>query len=86
MLSALGYIINSIIFIVVVIVSACIYINLSKKEAGDLPMGPLVKELSDLILACGRKFVPLNDDTQLLIVILCISMIFIFIVKSILIG
>ncbi len=86
MLSALGYIINSIIFIVVVIVSARIYINLSKKETGDLPMGPLVKELSDLILACGRKFVPLNDDTQLLIVILCISMIFIFIVKSILIG
>ena len=85
MLSALGYLIISVILIILVAVAGRIYINLSKKEVENLFMGPLTKEISDLIIENGRKFIPIGKDSTLLYVIAGVCIVLIFIVNAVLI-
>ncbi len=85
MLSVIGYIINSVILFIVIIVVAKLYINFTKKNIEEFPVGPLIKELSELICKNGRKFFPIKEENILLYVLLSTCFILFFIVRAILI-
>ena len=85
MLSVLGYVINSIILLIVVVVIARIYVNLKGADTSSSPMGPLVKEISDIIIENGRKFFPVKEETTLLYVIIAVLIVLFFIVRAVLI-
>ena len=85
MLSALGYIIISIILLILIVVVGRIYINSTKKEAENLFLGPLIKEISDLVIENGKKLLPIEEEPVLLYVIAGLCIVFIFIVNTVLI-
>jgi hypothetical protein len=85
MLNVLGYLINSIILIIIVTLVIRIYMNIKKEEPEKIFLGPLVKEVSDLILKNSVKFFPVKDESALLYTTLSAAVILFILVKAILI-
>ena len=72
MITTVGYIIASLIFIVIVVLIANMLIGRFSKEM-DKAMGKnLLKDLNRVILDEGRKFLPIENDTVLAVIILIV--------------
>jgi hypothetical protein len=85
MLSIIGYLINSVILILIVVVLVRIYMDYSKGEPESIFLGPLVKEVSDKILEKAKGFFPVKEDSLLAWVVLGASIVLFIVVKIILI-
>ncbi|MEA3506416.1 MAG: hypothetical protein U9R36_02830 [Elusimicrobiota bacterium] len=85
LLRVLGYLINSLLLLVVIISAARIIMDSYAKDIMEIPVGPLVKELSDVIMEQGRKFLPIKEEKNLLIGIVIGLMIVILIIQAVII-
>ncbi|MFC2091317.1 hypothetical protein ACFLTD_00910 [Elusimicrobiota bacterium] len=86
MMAALGYMLISVVLFLVIGVSGRIFLILGKKEPENIPMGPILKEFSDLIIEHGKKFIPIEDPLILLISIDIICVVLIVTINKIFIG
>lgn len=85
MLSALGYMIISIILILLIAMAGRLFMDLTDKMPENLFMGPLIKEFTDLIIEKARKCIPIEDKSMLLYVVMFVGVALISIVKAVLI-
>ena len=75
MLTTVGYVIASLIFIVIVVLISNMLISRFGKEM-DKAMGKnLLKDLNRAILNEGRKFLPIQADRALAVIILIVMII-----------
>ena len=75
MLTTVGYVIASLIFIVIVVLISNMLIGRFSREM-DKAMGKnLLKELNRVILDEGRKFLPIENDRVLAVIIIIIMII-----------
>jgi hypothetical protein len=83
LLRALGYLVNSLLLFAVLICAARVIMDSYAKNIMDIPVGPLVKELSEVIMEQGRKFLPIKEEKNLLIGIIISLIIVILIIQAV---
>lgn len=62
LLTFIGYLINSVLIVFVVVILVRIFAYMKKKEVETLPAGMLIKELTDLILKGVKYFLPIRGE------------------------
>ena len=77
------YIVSVLICLVFVLALIRLYLNLSKKDAEEFPMGIIVKYFSDFLLKLIKKFLNVDEDSKLLIIIICLCIIVFGVIKAI---
>ncbi|MDA3792891.1 MAG: hypothetical protein PF545_04445 [Elusimicrobia bacterium] len=82
-LRTIGHLINSILLFIIVVSAARIAIEAYTKDIMEVPVGPLVKEISDIIMEYGRKFLPFDKQKNLLLGISMTSFILIIIIRAV---
>ena len=80
-MSVIGYLLISVLLLLLFAVCLRIIIDLGKTQPDSIPMGPLAKEVSDIVLDNMRKFVAIQEDSMLSYVSAGIILVLIILIK-----
>ncbi len=83
-MKVIGYVINSFLFLVIVISSVRLALEFMREKAGpdkDMHFGPLLEEVSDLIAEQTRKIIPLKQVKSLMVTAIICSMLLVYAVS-----
>ncbi len=82
-LRTIGYIINSLLLFIAIISIVRLVMDSYILDIKELPVGPLVEELTDIIMEHGKKFIPINSPKNLLISITIVSLILFIVIRAV---
>ncbi len=82
LLNVLGYLINSFLIILFVVVLAKLILTGQGKDLNTIFLGPLIKDFSEIIFSQGRKFIPIQEESNLSITLLVIFVLLFWLVGS----
>ena len=86
LLRFVGYLINSIFVIFMIVLLIKIFVHMKKKEIETIPMGVAIKELTDIILKQAKLFLPVKGDVSLSVSTVFVLMLLFYMVKRWMIG
>ena len=86
LLRFVGYLINSIFVIFMIVLLIKIFVHMKKKEIETIPMGVAIKELTDIILKQAQLFLPVKGDVSLSVSTVFVLMLLFYMVKRWMIG
>lgn len=72
LLNIAGYLINSFLIILFVVVLAKYVLTRQGKDLNTVFLGPIIKDFSETIFNQARKFVPIEEESTLSITLLVI--------------
>lgn len=82
LLNVLGYLINSLLIILFLVVLAKFILTRQGKDLSTVLGGPIIKDFSELILNQARKFIPIQEESTLSITLLVIFVLLFWLVGS----
>jgi len=82
LLNVLGYLINSLLIILFLVVLARFILTRQGKDLRTVLGGPIIRDFSDLILNQARKFIPIQEESTLSITLLVIFVLLFWLVGS----
>ena len=82
LLNILGYLINSFLIILFVVVLAKLILTGQGKDLNTIFLGPLIKDFSEIIFSQARKFIPIQEESNLSITLLVIFVLLFWLVGS----
>jgi len=82
LLNILGYLINSFLIILFVVVLAKLILTRQGKDLNTIFLGPLIKDFSEIIFSQARKFIPIQEESNLSITLLVIFVLLFWLVGS----
>jgi len=82
LLNVLGYLINSFLVILFLIVLAKFILTRQGKDLNTVLAGPLIRDFSELIFSQARKFVPIEEESTLSITLLVIFVLLFWFISS----
>ena len=80
-MSVIGYLLISMLLLLLIALLIRIFTDLSGNQPENVPLGPLAKETSDIILNNIRKFVTIQEDSTLSYVSVAIIFVLIVVIK-----
>ena len=86
LLSFVGYLINSVLVIFMIVLLIKVFVHVKKKEIETIPMGMPIKELTDIILKQAKLFLPVRGEISLSVSTIFVLMLLFYLVKRWLIG
>ncbi len=86
LLRFVGYLINSVFVIFMIALLIKIFVHIKKKEIETIPMGTVIKELTDIILKQAKFFLPVKGEVSLSVSTVFVLMLLFYLVKRWLIG
>ena len=78
----LGYLINSFLIILFVVVLAKFILTRQGKDLNTIFLGPIIKDFSETIFNQARKFVSIEEESTLSITLLVIFVVLFWLVGS----
>lgn len=82
LLNIVGYLINSFLIILFVVVLAKLILTGQGKDLSKVFLGPIIKEFSETIFDQARKFVPVEEESTLSITLLVIFVLLFWLVGA----
>jgi len=82
LLNVLGYLINSFLIILFVVVLAKLILTGQGKDLNTVLAGPIIRDFSELIFDQARKFIPIQEESNLSITLLVIFVLLFWLVGS----
>lgn len=82
LLNLVGYLINSCLIILFLVVLAKFILIRQGKDLNTVPGGPIIKDFSELIFNQARKFIPIQEESSLSITLLVIFVALFWLVGS----
>ncbi len=86
LLRFVGYLINSIFVVFMIVLLIKIFVHMKKKEIETIPMGMAIKELTDIILKQAKLFLPVKGEISLSVSTVFVLMLLFYMVKRWMIG
>jgi len=82
LINILGYLINSFLIILFVVVLARFIVTRQGKDLSTIFLGPIIKDFSEAIFSQARKFVSIEEESTLSITLLVIFVLLFWLVGS----
>ncbi len=82
LINILGYLINSFLIILFVVVLARFILTRQGRDLGTIFLGPIIKDFSETIFNQARKFVSIEEESTLSITLLVIFVLLFWLVGS----
>lgn len=82
LLNILGYLINSFLIILFLVVLVKLILTRQGKDLNTVFLGPLIKDFSEIIFSQARKFIPIQEESNLSITLLVIFVLLFWLVGS----
>ncbi len=82
LLSVFGYLIDSFLIILFVVVLAKFILTRQGKDLNTIFLGPIVKDFSEIIFNQARKFIPIQEESTLSITLLVVFVLLFWLVGS----
>ncbi len=82
LLNVLGYLINSLLIIMFVVVLAKLILTRRGKDLNTTFLGPIIKDFSETIFNQARKFVSIEEESTLAVTLLVIFVVLFWAVGS----
>ena len=86
LLRFIGYLINSIFVVFMIVLLIKIFVQIKKKEIETIPMGMAIKELTDIILKQAKLILPVKGEISLSVSTVFVLMLLFYMVKRWMIG
>lgn len=81
LLNVLGYLINSFLIILFVVVLAKLILTGQGKDLNTVLAGPIIRDFSELIFDQARKFIPIQEESNLSITLLVVFVVLFWLVS-----
>jgi len=81
LLNVLGYLINSFLIILFIVVLARFILVRQGKDLNAVLAGPLIRDFSELIFSQARKYIPIQEESTLSITLLVIFILLFWLVS-----
>lgn len=72
LLNILGYLTNSFLVVLFVVVLAKFILTKPGKDLNTIFLGPVIKDFSEIIFKQARKFIPIEEESNLSITLLVV--------------
>jgi len=82
LLNIIGYLINSFLIILFLVVLAKFILTKQGKDLNTILAGPIIRDFSELVFNQARKFVPIQEESTLSITLLVIFVLLFWMVGS----
>jgi len=82
LLNIIGYLINSFLIILFLVVLAKLILTRQGKDLNKILGGPIVRDFSELIFNQARKFIPIQEESTLSITLMVIFVLLFWLVGS----
>jgi len=82
LLNVFGYLIDSFLIILFVVVLAKFILTRQGKDLNTIFLGPIVKDFSEIIFSQARKFIPIQEESTLSITLLVVFVLLFWLVGS----
>ena len=82
LLNILGYLISCFLIILFVVVLAKFILVRQGKDLNTIFLGPIIKDFSEIIFNQARKFIPIEEESTLSIILLAIFVLLFWLVGS----
>lgn len=82
LLNVFGYLIDSFLIILFVVVLAKFILTRQGKDLNTIFLGPIVKDFSEIIFNQARKFIPIQEESTLSITLLVVFVLLFWLVGS----
>ncbi|TET42359.1 MAG: hypothetical protein E3J63_00845 [Elusimicrobia bacterium] len=80
-LNILGYLINCFLIILFVVVLAKFILTRPGKDLNTIFLGPIIKDFSEIIFNQARKFIPIEEESNLSITLLVVFVVLFWVVS-----
>jgi len=82
LLNIIGYLINSFLIILFLVVLAKFILTKQGKDLNTVLAGPIIRDFSELVFNQARKFMPIQEESTLSITLLVIFVLLFWMVGS----
>lgn len=82
LLNVFGYLIDSFLIILFVVVLAKFILTRQGKDLNTIFLGPIIKDFSEIIFNQARKFIPIQEESTLSITLLVVFVLLFWLVGS----
>ena len=81
LLNVLGYLINSFLIILFLVVLVKLILTRQGKDLNTVLAGPIIRDFSELIFDQARKFIPIEEESNLSITLLIVFVLLFWLVS-----
>ena len=81
LLNVLGYLINSFLIILFFVVLVKLILTKQGKDLNTVLAGPIIRDFSELIFDQARKFIPIEEESNLSITLLVVFVLLFWLVS-----